>query len=69
MTGEVPLAWKYVTTKVLHKKKNRTKGGKYRGLSLVAHAGKVHLKLGANRFGDFCEKAEILPEEQCGLRP
>ena len=48
MTGEVPQEWKDATTKVLHKKKDRTKCTKYRGLSLVAHAGKVPLKIVAN---------------------
>ena len=35
----------------------------------MAHAGKVLLKTVANRLGDFCEEAGILPEEQCGFRP
>ena len=39
------------------------------GLSLVAHAGKVLLKIVANRLGDFCEEAGIFSEEQCGFRP
>ena len=63
MTGEVPQEWKDATIKVLHKKKDRTECSNYRGLSLVAHAGKVLLKIVANRFGDFCEEAGILPEE------
>ena len=57
------------STKDLHKKKDRTEGSNYRGLSLVAHAGKVLLKIVANRLGDFCEEAGILPEEQRGFRP
>ena len=35
----------------------------------MAHAGKVLLKIVANRLGDFCEEAGILPEEQCDFRP
>ena len=35
----------------------------------MAHAGKVLIKIVANRLGDFCEDAGILPEEQCGFRP
>ena len=54
---------------VLHKNMDRTECSNYRGLSLVAHAGKVLLKIVANRLGDFCEEAGILPEEQCGFRP
>ena len=69
MTGEVPQEWKDATIKVLHKKKDWTECSNYRGLSLVAHAGKVLLKIVANRLGDFCEEAGILPEEQCGFRP
>ena len=64
MTGEVPQEWKYATIKVLHKNMDRTECSNYRGLSLVAHAGKVLLKIVANRLGDFYEEAGILPEEQ-----
>ena len=69
MTGEVTQEWKDATIKVLHKKMDRTECSNYRGLSLVAHAGKVLLKIVANRVGDFCEETRILPEEQCGFRP
>ena len=69
MTGEVPQEWKDATIKVLHKKWDRTECDDYRGLSLVAQAGKVLLKIVANRLGDFCEKAVILPDEQCSFRP
>ena len=67
--GELPQEWKDATIKVLHKEKDQTECSNYRGLSLVAHAGKVLLKVVANRLGDFCEEAGILPEEQCGFRP
>ena len=69
MTGEVPQEWNDATIKVLHKKKGRTECSNYRSLSLLAHAGKVLLKIVAGRLGDFCEKPGILPEEQCGFRP
>ena len=61
--------WRDATINILHKKKGRTECSNYSGLSLVAHAGKVLLKIVANRLGDFCEEAGILPEEQCGFRP
>ena len=48
--GHVPQQWKDATIKVLHKKKDRTECGKYRGISLVAHAGKVLLKVIAGRL-------------------
>ena len=69
MTGEVLQEWKDATINVLHKNKDRTECSNYRSLSLVAHAGKVLLKIVANRLGDFCEEAGILPEEQCGFQP
>ena len=54
---------------MLHKKKDRTECGQYRGISLVAHAGKVLLKVIAGRLSDYCERENILPEKQCGFRP
>ena len=54
----------HATIKVLHKKKDRTECGNYRGISLVAHAGKILLKVIAMRLGDYCEAKRLLPEEQ-----
>ena len=56
------------TIKVLHKDKDPTESGNYGSLSLVAHAGKVLLKIVANRLDDACEEDGILLEEQCGFR-
>ncbi|MEO0565068.1 MAG: reverse transcriptase family protein [Chloroflexota bacterium] len=67
--GKVPQRWREAVIKVLHKKKDRTECGNYRGISLVAHAGKVLLKIVAKRLGDYCEAKGLLPEEQCGFRP
>ena len=53
MRGEVPQEWKDATIKVLHKKKDWTECSNYRDLSMVAHAGKVLLKIVANRLGDL----------------
>ena len=64
----MPQRWKDATTKELHKKKDRTECGNHRGISLVAHAGKVLLKVIAGRLSDYCERENILPEEQCGFR-
>ena len=44
-----------------HKKKDRTECGNNRGISLVAHAGKILLKI--------TERVGILLEEQSGFRP
>ena len=67
--GEVPQQWKDAIIMVLHKKKDRTECGNYRGISLVAHAGKILLKIIARRLSEYCERVGILPEEQSGFRP
>ena len=61
--GEVPQHWKDATIKVLHKKKDRTEWGKYRGIFLVGQAGKLLLKIVARRLSDYCDRVGILPEE------
>ena len=53
---------------VLHKKKDRTESANYRGISLVAHAGKILLKINARRLSEYCECVGILPEQQSGFR-
>ena len=58
----VPQLWKGAVIQVLHKKKDRTKCGNYRGISLVAHAGKVLLKVVALRLGSYLERERLLPE-------
>ena len=67
--GEVPQQWKDVILMVLHKNKDRTECGNYGSISLVAHAGKILLKIIARRLSEFCERVGILPEEQSGFRP
>ena len=37
--------------------------------SLVAHAGKILLKIIARRLRVYCERVGVLPEEQSGFRP
>ena len=54
---------------ILHKKEDRTECGNYRGFSLVAHAGKIMLKIIARHLSEYCERVGILPEEQSGFRP
>ena len=54
---------------IIHKKKDRTECSNYRGISLVAHAGKVLLKIIARRLSEYCEREGILPEEQSCFRP
>ena len=69
--GEVPQQWKDAIIKVLHKKKGRTDCNSYRGVSLVAHAGKALLEIVASRLSNrnYCETEGIFPEEHCGFRP
>ena len=65
----MPQQWKYAIIMVLHKKKDQTECGNYRGISLVAHAGKILLKIIAHHLSEDCERVGILPEEQSGFRP
>ena len=67
--GGVPQQRKDATIKVLYKKSDRSDCNNYRGISLLSHAGKVLLKIVANRLSDYCEAHGILPDEQCGFRP
>ena len=58
-----------INVNVLYKKSDRSNCNNYRGISLLSHAGKVFLKIVANRLSDYCEARGILPDEQCGFRP
>ena len=69
MTGEVPQEWKDVTIKVLHNKKDRTEFSNYRGLSLVARADKVLLKIGANRQATSARKLGFFQTNNAASRP
>ena len=51
----VPQLWKDAAIQVLHKKKDPTECGNYRGVSLIAHAGKVLMKIVTLRL-DSCLK-------------
>ena len=51
------------------KKKDQTECSNYTGISLVAHAGKILLKIIARRLSEYCERVGTLPEEQSGFRP
>ena len=65
---KVPQRWRDAVINILHKK-DRTECGNYRGISLVAHAGKVLLKIVATRLSAYCKAQNLLQEEQCGFHP
>ena len=66
----MPQQWKdTITMMVLHNKKDRTECGNNSGISLIAHAGKIVLKIIARRPSEYCKLVGILPEEQGGFRP
>ena len=65
----MPQQCKDVIIMVPRKKKDQTECGNYKGISLVAHAGKILLKIIARRLSEYCEGVGILPEEQSGFRP
>ena len=67
--GKVPQQRKDGAITILHKKGDKTECGKYRGISLVSHAGKILLKGVARRLSAYCEAKGLLPEGQCGFRP
>ena len=64
-----PQSLKHSIIMVLHKKKDRTECGNYKGTSLVARAGKIMLNIIARRLSEYCERVGVLPEEQSGFRP
>ena len=59
----------YIPSNRVFAKPDRSNCNNYRGISLLSHAGKVLLKIVANRLSDYCEAHGILPDEQCGFRP
>ena len=67
--GEVPQKWKDATIMAFYKKSDRSNCNNYRGISLRSHAGRVLLKIVANRLSGYCEAHGILPDKQCGFRP
>ena len=59
----MPQQWKDVTIIVPHISKNRTKCGSYRGISEVAHAGNISLKIISRLIIMSCKRVGILPEK------
>ena len=66
--GEVLQMWKDAIIMVLHEKKDRTECGNYMGISLVANAGKILLKIIVRRLSEYCERVGILPKKQSDFR-
>ena len=67
-TGIVPNILKDVNIAILYKKGPKEDPGNYRGLSLIAHLGKVLERLIQNRLIVCAEQYHWLPEEQNGFR-
>ena len=54
----------------VHSTKRRIeKCDSYRGISLVAYAGKILLKIIARRLSEYYEHVGVLPAEQSGFQP
>jgi hypothetical protein len=64
--GEVPQAWKDAMICSLFKKGDRAVCGNFRGISLLATAGKLLTRIIITRLAKHCEC--LLPETQCGFR-
>ena len=46
----MPQQWKFTVIMVLYKNKDGTECGNYRGISLIAHSGKIMLKIIAHHL-------------------
>jgi hypothetical protein len=66
--GEVPSEMKDVIIAILFKKGDKRDCGNYRGLSLIAHMGKVLERMVQNRLLSVAEERGWFPEEQNGFR-
>ena len=66
---KVSQRWREAVIKVLHNKKDRAGCGNYHGISLVAHAGKVFIKIVATRLSVYNKAKNLLSEGQCGFLP
>jgi hypothetical protein len=67
-TGVVPNEMKDVIIAILFKKGDKRDTGNYRGLSLIAHLGKVLERMILNRLAPVAETLGWFPEEQNGFR-
>ena len=63
-----PQTWKDTVIKVMFKKKDPTECGNYRGISLVAHVGKLVLKIVGRRLMPYVENEHLINEAHCGFR-
>ena len=66
----MPQQGKYTIIMILHENEGRigqSERSNYRGISLLAHVGKILLKIIARRFSEYCEHVEVLPEDQSGF--
>lgn len=59
----------HTTIIVMHTNKDKTQCGNRRGIFLVDRAGKTFFKITSRSLSEYCEKEEVLPDEQRGFRP
>lgn len=67
--GGIPQKWEDATVTILDENKDRAACDHCKGIYLVAHAGKLLLKIIARHPSAYCEAYGILPEERRGFRP
>ena len=56
--------WKDAIIMVFHEKKDRKERDNYKGVSLIAHAGKILLKTITRRLSEYCERVGNLPRKK-----
>ena len=69
LTGSEVPQQKYAIITVLHKKERSDRVRQLQGHPLIAHGGRILLKIIARRLSEYCECVEILSEVQSGFRP
>lgn len=68
-TGNLPQIWKKaIIIPILKEGKTRTEPSSYRPIALTSHVGKLMERLILRRLTYFCEKNNIVPNNQSGFR-
>ena len=67
-TGKYPALWSFGLIVPIHKKDDRSKVEKYRGITLLCAQGKIFTSILNNRLHEYVVQKGILKAEQCGFR-